>query len=89
MALCEMLGDFGEVVGRAAEARAPHLLANWLRELAGIFHAYYAKVPALSAPEPHRTARAALLAAVGEAAALGLDLLGVSAPRRMTREEEG
>ena len=89
MALCEMLGDFGEVVGRAAEARAPHLLANWLRELAGIFHAYYAKVPALSAPEPQRTARAALLAAVGEAAALGLDLLGVSAPRRMTREEEG
>ena len=89
MALCEMLGAFGETVSHAAEARAPHLLANWLRELAGIFHAYYTKVPALSAPEPQRTARAALLAATGEVAALGLELLGVSAPERMTREEEG
>ena len=87
LALCDMLGDFGEVVARAAETRAPHMLANWLRELAGIFHAYYAKVPALSAPEPQRTARVALLTAAGEVIALGLELLGVSAPTSMSREE--
>ena len=87
-ALCEMLGAFREVVAHAAEARAPHMLANWLRDLAGVFHAYYTKVPALSAPEPARTARAALLAAAGEVAALGLELLGVSAPETMTRDEE-
>ena len=86
LALCDMLGDFGEMVERAATARAPHLLANWLRELAGIFHAYYAKVPALSAKEPKRTARVALLAATGEVIALGLELLGVSAPERMSRD---
>ena len=89
MALCEMLGAFGEIVSHSAEHRAPHLLANWLRELAGVFHAYYAKVPALSAPEPTRTARAALLAAAGEVVAQGLGLLGVSAPETMSREDEG
>ena len=89
MALCEMLGAFGDVVSHSAEQRAPHLLANWLRELAAVFHAYYSKVPALSAPEPARTARAALLAAAGEVAAQGLELLGVSAPEIMSRENEG
>ena len=88
LSLCDMLGDFGEVVGRAAELRSPHLLANWLRELAGMFHAYYTKVPALSSPEPRRSARVALLAASGEVVALGLKLLGVSAPKSMEQKTE-
>ena len=88
MALCEMLGAFGEVLESTAHSRAPHVLANWLRDLAAVFHAYYAKVPALSAPEPARTARISLVAATGEVLAVGLDLLGVSAPKEMTRDEE-
>ena len=83
MKLCGFLGEFSEVIESAANGRAPHVLANWLVEFAGAFHSYYEKVPVLTAQEPDKSARIALLEAIRTVMSRGLDLLGVEVPREM------
>jgi len=82
-ALAALLGRLPEVVADAARDREPHQLANYLREVAVEFHAYYNAHKILT-PEPAlRAARLALCAAVRIVLANGLRLLGVSAPTEM------
>ena len=59
-------------------------MSHYLSELAQLLHSYYNKYSILSADD-EKTARArlALLRAVAQVLANGLDLLGVSAPERM------
>jgi arginyl-tRNA synthetase len=81
--LLARLGDFPDVLAAAADQLAPHLVAFYLRELAGEFHSYYNSVRVL-VPEPSlRHARLALSAAVRQVIANGLQRLGVSAPEKM------
>jgi arginyl-tRNA synthetase len=83
LALAARLGDFPDVLDAAADELAPHLVAFYLRELAGEFHSYYNAVRVLVPESDVRLARLALSAAVRQVIANGLAVLGVSAPERM------
>jgi arginyl-tRNA synthetase len=83
LALAQRLAEFPEVVSAAAEELAPHAVAFYLRALAGEFHSYYNAERILVEDEALRDARLALCAAVRQALANGLALLGVSAPEKM------
>ena len=81
--LMSRLGDYPDVVAQAARELSPHLVAFYLRELAGEFHSYYNAERFLVPEAPLRVARLALAAAVRQVLANGLALLGVSAPEKM------
>ena len=82
LALIKELDRFPDVVRKAAESYGPHLLCEYLEELAGIFHPYYNRVRVLGQGEA-TPARLALLWALKTVLAKGLSLLGVSAPEVM------
>ena len=82
-ALARLLDEFPETVAKAALEAAPHDIAFYLRELAAQFHSYYNAERILVDDEDLRTARLALCAAVRQALANGLSLIGVSAPEKM------
>jgi arginyl-tRNA synthetase len=83
LALMQRLAEFPQAVEAAARELAPHSLAFYLRSLAGEFHSYYNAERVLVEDEALRLARLALCAAVRQALANGLALLGVSAPEKM------
>jgi len=63
---------------------SPHPLANYLMELAGLFHPFYEKCPVVTAEDPEQgRARLLLIAGVRDAISEGLGLLGVSSPEQM------
>jgi arginyl-tRNA synthetase len=74
---------FPEIVENAAGNREPHLLAQYLRELAGAFHVWYNAEQFLVDDEDLRNARVALAYATRQVLANGLGMLGVSAPESM------
>ncbi|MEP5568245.1 MAG: arginine--tRNA ligase [Halioglobus sp.] len=82
-ALMRRLDQFPEIVAHAAANSEPHSVANYLRELAGDFHAWYNAHKTLVEDQAVRDARLALSAAVRQVIHNGLDLLGVSAPESM------
>lgn len=82
-ALLQRLIDYPAAVEDAARELAPHLIAFYLRELAGEFHSYYNATRVLVDERPLRLARLALVAAVRQVLSNGLGLLGVSAPEKM------
>ncbi|HET7930653.1 MAG TPA: arginine--tRNA ligase, partial [Rhodanobacteraceae bacterium] len=77
------LSRFPEIVEYAAAHREPHLLAQYLRELAGAFHVWYNAEQFLVDDEDLRNARVALAYATRQVLANGLGMLGVSAPESM------
>ncbi|WP_093142521.1 arginine--tRNA ligase [Pseudoxanthomonas sp. GM95] len=77
------LSRYPEVVEAAGIALEPHAIAQYLRELAYAFQAWYDGAPILVDDADARNARLALACAVRQGLANGLDLLGVSAPERM------
>lgn len=81
--LLKQLARFPDIVTRAAESAEPQQIANYLRELAAEFHAYYNAHKVLVDDEPLREARLALSEGVRQVIANGLALLGVSAPEVM------
>ncbi|MFT6285831.1 MAG: arginyl-tRNA synthetase [Alcanivorax sp.] len=82
-ALLRRLDQYPEIVTNAAANSEPHIVAGYLRELAGEFHSYYNAHKMLIDDQPLRDARLALSEAVRQVLANGLDLLGVSAPEAM------
>ena len=82
-ALLRQLDRYPEVVAGAAVGNEPHLVATYLRELAGDFHTSYNAHKVLVEEAPLRNARVALCMAVRQVIANGLGLLGVSAPEVM------
>lgn len=84
--LIKKLGEFTGVVSRAAETRAPHHVAYYLRDLAGLFHPYVqdgTRHRVVSDDSGLTLARLALMQAVQVVVANGLWLLGISAPEQM------
>jgi len=71
------------MLAEAARDFAPHMVAFYLRELAGEFHSYYNAERVLVADERLKLARLALILAVRQVLQNGLALLGVSAPEKM------
>ncbi len=82
-ALLRRLDRYPEMVAGAALHAEPHLVAGYLRELAGDFHSYYNAHKMLVEDASLRAARVALSEAVRQVIANGLGLLGVSAPESM------
>ncbi len=82
LTLIKELDRFPDVVRKAAESYGPHLLCEYLEELAGIFHPYYNRVRVLGQGKA-TPARLALLHALRTVLRKGLSLLGVSAPEVM------
>ncbi len=84
--LVKKLGEFPEMVSRAAESREPHHIAYYLREVAGLFNPYYQdkdRHEILTTDAGLTNARLGLTFAVRRVMAQGLALLGMSAPERM------
>ena len=77
------LEDLKSTVLTAARNYAPYLLCNYLQELAGLFHQFYAVSRVLSDDEALSVARLALVKSTIIALETGLELLGVSAPEEM------
>jgi len=83
-ALLNKLAWLPEVLLDCERLLSPHPLANYLLELAGLFHPFYEKCSIVSAEDPEQgKARLLLIAGVRDAIREGLDLLGVSAPEKM------
>ncbi len=81
--LIKQLAAYPERVEQAAVAMEPHQIANYLRELATLFHSYYGAHQFLVEDEALRNARIALCKATQQVIRNGLGLLGVSAPEQM------
>ncbi|MEQ3691969.1 MAG: arginine--tRNA ligase [Thalassolituus sp.] len=77
------VGRFPEIVRKAAENNEPHMIANYMYDLAGDFHTWYNSEKTLVEDTDLRNARLTLAEAVRQVLANGLDLLGVSAPSKM------
>ncbi|HEU4813407.1 MAG TPA: arginine--tRNA ligase [Xanthomonadaceae bacterium] len=82
-ALMVEVARYPEVVETAAQALEPHLVAQYLRELAYAFHTCYHAQPILVDDADLRDARLALSVATRQVLANGLGLLGVGAPEAM------
>jgi arginyl-tRNA synthetase len=77
------LSKYPEQVEASAVNLEPHVIANWLRELANAFHTYYNSYQFLVEDKDLRDARLALVVAARQVLRNGLDLLGLSAPESM------
>jgi arginyl-tRNA synthetase len=79
------LAELPEIVEAAARNRSPHQIATWVRELAGRFHGFYHDCRILDDDVPPELAQARLwlIESARIGLAIGLDLLGVSAPEQM------
>jgi arginyl-tRNA synthetase len=85
-ALMRKLADYPEMLARAAAELAPHDVAFYARELAALFHGYYAAERFLVDDPALARARIALLAATAQVLRNALAVLGVGAPESMQRE---
>ena len=83
IALIRRLADFERTVAQAARARAPHRVAEYARQVATDFHAFYTDCVVLGEDVALTSARLSLCLATKTVLASALQLLGVSAPERM------
>ena len=83
--LLRSLEELPDVVAEAGRDRAPHKVTAWVRGLAGAFHGFYHDCPVLAdtVGEELTQARLWLVEAARVGLAIGLDILGVSAPESM------
>jgi arginyl-tRNA synthetase len=77
------LARYNEIIKNAALQHDPHLLTQYLRDLANDFHSYYNAHPFLAEDVNLRNARLTLVMATRQLLVNGLKLLGVSTPESM------
>lgn len=78
-----LLARYPELLHAAAIGHEPHLLVNYLRDLANSFHSYYNAHQFLVEHEPTRQARLTLVSAIQQVMLNGFNLLGINAPEVM------
>lgn len=81
--LIKKMAAFPEEIQRAARERAPHRIAHYVYELAGLFHTFYNHCRIIQEDKELEKARLALVTAVRITIANSLAILGVSAPEKM------
>lgn len=81
--LMKKLAEYPDVIAKACEKQAPHLVVNHLRELSQHFHTYYNATQVLVDDVNIRNARACLISCVKQTIINGLSIIGVSAPDKM------
>lgn len=82
-ALALHLVRFGETLDTVARDLKPHVLCQYLYDLAVLFSSFYENCPVLKAEGPLRQSRLDLCDLVARTLALGLDLLGIAHPEQM------
>jgi arginyl-tRNA synthetase len=82
-ALMTELSRYPELLETAARSLEPHLMAQYLREVAAAFHGFYDNCPFLVDDADLKDARLTLALATRQVLRNGLALLGVSAPDSM------
>jgi len=83
IALARRLSDFERTVVDAANDRAPHRIAEYARNVAGDFHAFYTDCIVLTDDDALTSARLSLSIAAKTVLASSLRIVGVSAPDSM------
>jgi len=83
LTIASKLTEFRDLIDNAARELAPHLIAFYLKELAGEFHGWYNAERMLVDDAALRDARVALAIAVRQTIRNGLAILGVSCPESM------
>ncbi len=81
--LIKKLANFRKVIERSALHWKPHLLANYLHELAAVFHKYYTEYKVIGEDKKLSEARLCLLYSVKIVLENALALLGIKAPEKM------
>ena len=81
--LIKKLAGFPEEVAAAARERAPHRIARYAHELAGMFHTFYNQCRIIGVDPALQSARLALVTAVRTTIKQSLGILGVAAPDKM------
>lgn len=86
--LLKHIASFAEVIADAAETRSPNKICNYIQKLAQYFHSFYGKCKIIDKNNPELTTqRLALTKATQITLKNALELLGVSAPEHMEKEE--
>ena len=73
----------GEVIESVARDLKPHVLCNYLYDLATRFSSFYENCPVIRSEEPLRSSRLLLCDLTARSMALGLNLLGIEHPEAM------
>jgi len=83
IALMKELLRFPQALQNAADARAPHFVPNYLRDVATAFSQFYDNCRIIGEEDELATARMHLALAAQTVLANGLTVLGISTPRNM------
>lgn len=75
--------QFEEAVTTVAKEGTPHILCQYLYELAGVFSSFYEACPILNAEETIKQSRLALAHLTAKTLKQGLDLLGIKTVEKM------
>jgi arginyl-tRNA synthetase len=81
--LIQKLSEFPEIIERAHSSLEPQTVANYLHELAILFHRYYAHEKVITDDKDLTAARLILVEATRIVFLNGLTIMGISAPERM------
>lgn len=82
-ALAIKLLQFEEAVSAVAKDGTPHVLCQYLYELAGIFSSFYEACPILNTEESVKNSRLQLASLTAKTLKQGLDLLGIKTVEKM------
>ena len=83
IALIKKIEEYAEEIERAARERAPHRIARFAYDTAGLFHSFYNKCRIVGVEPALSGARLALVAVARNVLRHALGILGISAPEKM------
>ena len=83
LGVLEKLNEFKKVVQKSALKKEPHLITNYVYELATVFHSYYSEEKIVTDNEKYTYERIMLIKAVKIIIANSLNLIGVAPAERM------
>jgi len=83
IALVKKLVEFPDMVESCGLTYEPHLLTDYLHDVAGLFHKFYHQHRVVTPDKPLTAVRLALCAATKIVLANGFAILGISAPEKM------
>lgn len=81
--LIKKISDFPEIINDAARNSEPHILSDYLRELASVFHNFYHQCRIIGEEYELMKSRLFLLEVTRNVLNNGLSILGISAPEKM------
>jgi arginyl-tRNA synthetase len=84
LTIIKKMMSFPDVLNTLSDVREPHRLANYVFDLAGMFHKYYSKYKIADPKHIELSqARLHLITAIKNVIAISLQLMGISAPTKM------